>query len=62
MLSPTRKTQDKLSDGGEIASWPAGALGKKNSFLYDRSHYVYENKQKDDNLPDKKAVISARMT
>ncbi len=69
MPRPMRKTQDKLSDIGEVASWRRrGKIAwgpspeKRILFLYNRSHYIYENKQKEDTLPDNKGDISYQNT
>lgn len=57
MPRPMRKTQDKLSDTGEVqSSWRRAKESSRKQALKkmlindDRSHYMYENKQKTDNL------------
>jgi len=62
MSRPTRKAHDKSSDAGEVPSSPwrgkvAGIKLKKEK-SYDRSQYMYENKQNNDNLSSKKHDIS----
>ncbi len=67
MPRPTQEMQDKLSEAREVPSsrrrgkvaW--GASTEKKMLINDeRSRNVYENKRKNDNLPDKKSDISTQ--
>ena len=56
-----RKTHDRSSDAGEVQSPKGrrkvarGASPEKKMLINDeRSQYIYENKQNDDNLPTAK--------
>jgi hypothetical protein len=60
MSRRTRKTQGKLSDVREVASWRrrgkvAWGASPEKKIDDDRSQYLYENKQKDDNLTEEKS-------
>jgi hypothetical protein len=66
MSRPTRKAHDKSSDAGEVPSSPwrgkvAGIKLKKEK-SYDRSQYMYENKQNKDNMTGEMTDIYANST
>jgi hypothetical protein len=45
-----------------LRNFTRAAHGKEMLFYVERSRYVYENKQKQANLSDKKGDISAKLT
>jgi len=69
MPRPARKTQDQSSDAGEVPwwrrrgeKWRGGATPEKKMLKnIERSRNVHENKQKADNLTEKKGDISTQL-
>ncbi|HMD85378.1 MAG TPA: hypothetical protein VKO18_11850 [Terriglobia bacterium] len=57
---PTQGRFDGRGGGGKVAR--GASLEKKMLKNDDRSRYVYENKQKNDNFTEGKSDICARMT
>ena len=64
MPSSMRKTRDKVSCAGEVPEsrrgkkGARGGAGKKKMLIMNvQSRNVYENKENDDNLPEKKATF-----